>query len=72
MSIMLYALMFETYGPRMNTEALAKALGFEVSYVRRQLGAGTFPVKAYKDGASWYCDTRDVSEYLDRHREQAA
>lgn len=72
MSIMLYALMFETYGPRMDTAALAKALGYELSYVRRMLGSGSFPVPAYKDGASWYCDTEHVAKYLDDQRQRAA
>jgi len=72
MSIMLYALLFETYGPRMNTEALSKALGYTVRYVQKLLVNGDFPVRAYKDGASWYCDTRDVAQYLDTQREKAA
>lgn len=71
MSILLQAMLFEKYGPRLDLDDLADALSISKSTIYNQMSAGTFPVKTYLDGKR-YADVRDVAEYLDERRKEAA
>lgn len=70
MSILLQAMLFEKYGPRLDLDDLADALSISKSTIYNQMSAGTFPVKTYLDGKR-YADVRDVAEYLDERRKEA-
>ncbi len=71
MSIMLQAMLFEKYGPRLDLDNLAEALGISKSTIYNQMSAGTFPVPTYLDGKR-YADVRDVATYLDQCRAGAS
>lgn len=71
MSILLQAMLFEKYGPRLDLDDLADALSISKSTIYNQMSAGAFPVKTYLDGKR-YADVRDVAEYLDERRKEAA
>jgi predicted DNA-binding transcriptional regulator AlpA len=70
MSILLQAMLFEKYGPRLDLDDLADALSMSKSTIYNQMSAGTFPVKTYLDGKR-YADVRDVAEHLDEKRKEA-
>lgn len=70
MSILLQAMLFEKYGPRLDLDDLAEALGVSKSTIYNQMSAGTFPVPTYLDGKR-YADVRDVATYLDERRKEA-
>lgn len=70
-SLVTQMLVAERYGLRLNTDQLAQVLGLEPGTVRNQISAGRFPIRTYVDGKRW-ADYRDVADYLDKCRQQAA
>lgn len=72
MNLMLQAMLLEKYGARLNTEQLAEAIGISKAALYNQVSAGTFPVKTYVDAGKRWADYRDVAEYFDQVRAQAA
>lgn len=72
MSLMLQAMLFEKYGPRLNAEQLADALSISKTTLYNQISAGTCPVKTYLDGGKRYADLRDVAAHFDECRAVAA
>ena len=72
MNLLMQAMLFEKYGSaRLDLVQLADVLNMSKSTIVNQLSAGTFPVKTYLDGKR-YADIRDVAEYLDEVRKEAA
>lgn len=71
MTLITTLFLMERYGPRMNMEQLAQALGLAPSSLHGRLARGELQVPTYVDGKMRYADTRDVAEYLDRLRDQA-
>ncbi len=61
------------YGrPRLNMKELAEVLGLSLTYVNNVAASGGLAVKTYVEGGRRWADVRDVGEYLDRKREEAA
>jgi hypothetical protein len=61
------------YGrPRIAMKELAEVLGYSLTYVNNVAASGGLPVKTYLEGGRRWADVRDVGEYLDRMREEAA
>lgn len=61
------------YGrPRIAMKELAEVLGYSLTYVNNVAASGGLPVKTYVEGGRRWADVRDVGEYLDRMREEAA
>ena len=61
------------YGrPRLNMKELAEVLGLSLTYINNVAASGGLPVKTYIEGGRRWADVRDVGEYLDRRREEAA
>ncbi len=71
MSLLTTLFLMERYGPRMNMEQLAQALGLAASSLHGRLARGELQLPTYVDGKMRYADTRDVAEYLDRLRNEA-
>jgi hypothetical protein len=71
MSMMLQAMLFERYGPRLTVEQLGQALDLARNTIYNQVAAGTFAVPTYVDGGKRFADVRDVASYLDACRERA-
>lgn len=69
--LLLQALLFERYGPRLNVDQLADALGSKVGTIANQISSGAFPIPTYRDGKKRYADCRDVAEHFERMRELA-
>lgn len=71
MTLITTLFLMERYGPRMNMEQLAQALGLAASSLHGRLARGELTLPTYVDGKMRYADTRDVAEYLDRLRDNA-
>lgn len=71
MSLLHEVLVFEKYGPRLNIDQLAEALGVARNTIYNQISQGTFKIKTYVDGGKRYADYRDFAIYLDQMRESA-
>jgi predicted DNA-binding transcriptional regulator AlpA len=72
MSLITQVMVAEKYGLRLNMEQLAEVLGLAKGTVYNQTSRGECPVKTYVDCGKRWADFRDVAEYFDRVREQAA
>ena len=72
MSLVTQAMIFERYGPRLNTDQLAQVLGISKGALYNQLSAGTCPVKTYLDAGKRWADYQHVAEHLDAMRALAA
>lgn len=70
-TILLQAMLFEKYGPRLDLDDLAEVLSISKSTIYNQMSAQTFAVKTYLDVGKRYADVRDVATYLDSCRERA-
>lgn len=70
-SIFMQAIVAERYGPRLNIEQLAEALGMAKGTINNQVSAGTFPIPTYVDAGRRWADCRDVAAHLDACRERA-
>jgi len=70
-SLITQMLVAERYGPRLNIEQLAGALGLSKGAVYNQISAATFPISTYLDGGKRWADFRDVAAHLDSCRERA-
>jgi hypothetical protein len=68
MSIMLQAMLFEKYGPRLDTTQLAGVLGIGKTTLYNQVSAGRCLVPTYVEGGQRYADVRDVAAHLDAMR----
>lgn len=68
MSMLVYVYLLEKYGPRLNAEQLADALGYAVNTVYNKLARGTLTVRSYLDDGKRWFDARDVAAYLDEVR----
>ena len=68
MSMLIQAYLLERYGPRLNAEQLAQALGYSVNTVYNKLAKGTLTVLSYLDDGKRWFDVRDVADYLDEVR----
>lgn len=71
MSILTQALIFETYGPRLDIEQLAAVTGMARKTILNQISARAFGIKTYVDGGKRWADFRDVAEWFDTLRAQA-
>lgn len=61
------------YGrPRIAMKELAEVLGLSLTHVNNVAASGGLPVKTYLEGGRRWADVRDVGEYLDQMREEAA
>lgn len=56
---------------RLTLPEIAKELGIAEQTVRNKLSKGELAF-IYKDGGTLFADARDVAEYLDKQRPQAA
>lgn len=72
MSLLTQAYLLENFGPRLNTEQIAKVLGITTRALYNQVSEGRLMVKTYVDAGKRWADFRDVAEYLDSMRQQAA
>lgn len=72
MSLMTQAFLLEKYGPRLNAEQLAEALGITVTALHTQRSKGVFAVKTYMEGGRIWADYRDLAAYFDEVRSLAA
>lgn len=72
MSIMLQAMLFEKYGPRLDTAQLAGVLNIEKTTLYNQVSAGRCVVPTYVEGGQRYADVRDVAAHMDKMRAVAA
>lgn len=71
MSLLTHAYLLETYGPRLNVEQCAHALGYVANTVYNKIAKGTFKVPSYLDDGKRWFDYRDVAQYLDECRASA-
>lgn len=53
-------------------QELSEVLGISITYINNVAASGGLPVKTYVEGGRRWADVRDVGEYLDRKREEAA
>lgn len=61
------------YGrPRLSMKELSEVLGLSLTYINNVAASGGLPVKTYVEGWRRWADVRDVGEYLDQMRGQAA
>lgn len=66
-------ILFMEFGrPRIGMKELASVLGLSITYLNNVAASGGLPVKTYLEGGRRWADVRDVGEYLDRKREEAA
>ena len=72
MSLLTQAFIIEKYGLRLNAGQLAEGLGITKPALYNQISAGTCPVKTYVESGKRWADYRDVAEYFDSVRQQAA
>jgi hypothetical protein len=71
-SVVTIALLFDRYGPRLDTVQLAEVMRVEERTLYNQISAGTCPIKTYREGRNRFADVRDVADYLDQARALAA
>jgi hypothetical protein len=71
-SVVTIALLFDRYGPRLDTAQLAEVMRVEERTLYTQISAGTCPIKTYREGRNRFADVRDVADYLDQARALAA
>ena len=71
-SLVLQACVFEVYGARLDTKALAKVLNLAEGTVRNKISDGSFPVPTYLDNGTRYADFRDVAQHLEHCRALAS
>ena len=72
MSLVTTALLFDKYGPRLNTAQLAELLAIKEATLYNQISAGDCPIKTYIEGKKRWADVRDVAAHLDQMRLTAA
>lgn len=72
MSLLTQAHLLDKYGPRLNADQVATALGITTKALHNQRSAGTFAIPMYLDGGKLWADYRDVAAFFDRVREAAA
>lgn len=70
MSIMMQAMLFEKYGPRLTMEQLAEALCLSRATIYNRLSKGTLGIKTYQDGGRWAA-VEDVAAYFEECRQRA-
>lgn len=56
---------------RVNIKEVADELGISASTIYNRRAQGTFCVPLYEDGGVW-ADVRDLGDYIDRMRSEAA
>lgn len=71
-SILTQAMIFERYGPRLNTQQLAELLSIKPTTLYNQVSAGTCPIKTYVDQGKRWADYRDVAQHFEDMRATAA
>jgi hypothetical protein len=71
-SLVTQMIIAEKYGPRLNIEQLADALGLNKGTIYNRISAGTFSIKTYVDGGKRWADHRDVAEHFEAMRKMAA
>ena len=57
---------------RLNIKEVADELGISASSIYNRRAKGTFDIPMYEDGGFVYADVRDLGDYIDRLRENAA
>jgi hypothetical protein len=72
MSLLTQAHLLDRYGPRLNVEQVAQALGITSKALHNQRSAGSFGIPMYLDGGKLWADYRDVAAYFDSARAAAA
>lgn len=72
MSLLTQAYLLEKHGPRLTTDALAEVLAISKHTVYKHISDGSLKIPTYLDGGKRYADYRDVAEYLDEIRKEAA
>lgn len=61
--------LYQEYGPLLNTEKLAKVMGYPTASALQkaaQRGTLPFPVKRLPGRRGWYASTRQVGAWLDQ------
>lgn len=71
MSLMIQAMLFEKYGPRLNVDQLADTIGIATKTLYNKISRGSLPIPTYIDEGKRYADVRDVAEYFERKRAEA-
>lgn len=71
MSLLTQAYLLEKYGPRLNADQVAVALGITTKALHNQRSAGTFGIPMYLDGGKLWADYRDVAAFFDELRKLA-
>jgi hypothetical protein len=72
MSMLLQAMLFEKYGPRLNFDQVAEALGTTKNALHIMSSKGLLTLPTYLDNGKRWADVRDVASYLDAKRAEAA
>lgn len=57
---------------RLTIKEVADELGLACGSIHNRRSLGTFPIRTYEDGGRVFADVRDLGDYLDRMREEAA
>ena len=71
MSYLRQAYLLDTYGPRLNMEQLAHALGYVTNTIYNKISRGTLGVKIYQDDGKHWADFAAVAEYLETKAKEA-
>ena len=66
------ALMLKYQRMRLTVSEVAAELGIAVNTIYNRRAQGDFGVPTYEDGGKVFADVRDLGDYLDRLREEAA
>ncbi len=69
MSFFTQAYLLDKYGPRLDVQQAAEALGFSEQSLRNRLSRKSINLRTYLDGGARFVDVRDLAEYLDQARE---
>ncbi len=72
MSLLMQAMFFEKYGPRLTVDQLSEVLHVKKTTLYNQISAGTCAVPTYVDSGKRFADVRDVAQHFDSLRQQAA
>lgn len=71
MSLLSHFYFLEKYGPRLDVEQMADAMGLTTSAIHRRISDGTLGIPTYVDSGKRWADARDMAEYFDTMRAEA-
>lgn len=71
MSLVIQAMLFERYGPRLNIEQMAQTIGVTPKTLYNKISKGDMPIPTYLDEGKRYADIRDVADYFEKKRAEA-